>query len=309
MKYILKLLTISVICLQAWTIHAGEISAFADLLYWNISEDTSSTWATVLSDSSGALTIDPANVDFSWHIGFRGGAIYDSQKFWDAKFSWTFVRATTMDYASAPGQILTSEFFSGFISENVFFNANLNWKFVFNMFDLNFGHKFAVADNLTIRPYFGLKGGTINQKIIAGWNAGIYTAQEIVKHNFFGVGPSFGLDSNWHVYKNFSLFADGGLALLWGNWSTNDTYTRPAALLVTPTVITTNMSNMQLGTVMYQYILGLAWKYKGRSSLTVKIGYEMQYWANQLRLPTFQQLPTHGDLTLQGATCRISIDL
>ena len=98
---------------------------------------------------------------------------------------------------------------------------------------------------------------------------------------------------------------------MWGNWKVSDMYNRPGALLgiITPTTITTDLNDAKLGTLMFNYFLGLEWFYRGRSDLSLQLGYEMQFWPNQVRLTMFQQLPTHGDLTLQGATCRIHINL
>ena len=58
---------------------------------------------------------------------------------------------------------------------------------------------------------------------------------------------------------------------------------------------------------MLRYFAGIDWTYEAKASVALKVGYEMQYWMNQLRLPLFQQVPVHGDLTLQGGTCGILI--
>jgi hypothetical protein len=67
------------------------------------------------------------------------------------------------------------------------------------------------------------------------------------------------------------------------------------------------MKDSSLGSLNLNYFLGLEWIHRGDVTITARLGYELQWWANQQRLPTFQQLPMHGDLTLQGLTCGISV--
>lgn len=297
--------------IQSFSIFAEGIAPFADLLVWNISQETSSTWASVTS-SAGTHKVDikAPNVDFNWNLGFRGGVFYEANsKFWDTKFAWTYFKATTNSNIALASQLLFPEFFSGFISDNFFFGGKLDWRFIMNMFDIEFGHKLMIGKSLTIRPSMGIKGGTIYQTVNCDWDALLYTSTEKVKHNFVGLGPSFGIDTEWHIFKELSLFGDFGTAILWGNWQIKDTYTRPfVPLIVSATTITTSMNSSMLGTLMFDYCLGLKWSSTTQPRISIQIGYEMQLWTNQLRIPTFQQLPVHGDLTLQGGTCRIVID-
>ena len=67
------------------------------------------------------------------------------------------------------------------------------------------------------------------------------------------------------------------------------------------------MKDSCLGTPVIRYFLGLEWEREGCVMITGRVGYELQWWANQQRMTTFQQLPMHGDLTLQGLTCGISV--
>ncbi len=299
--------------MQPLSAFAEGFAIFADLLAWQASEETAATWSTIVRESSpNTVDMNATNIGFDWDLGFRGGAAYESaDNFWDSELFWTYFASKTSSNFNVGRQIVLPEFFSGFVSGNIFFGANINWRLTMNTVDLKVGHKFKPSNSFSLRPAIGLKTGTIYQTISTDWYADIYTSTETVKNNFFGIGPSFSLDSNWNVYKNFSIFANISTAFLWGHWTLNDTYARPSAALglVTPTRITTTMNQTQLGTIMFDYILGLEWTHKGRSNVTFQLGYEMQFWANQLRFTTFQQLPVHGDLTLQGGTCRIRVDL
>lgn len=293
--------------------YATEVSPFIDLLIWDASEQTEGIWSSITtSPSVNTINASPQFVEFKWEPGLRGGFLFHSDPcFWDSKIYWTYF-STSKGYNFPPvGQTLTSQFFSGFLSLDVFFGADLNWDLAMNMLDYTASHAFKLSDNLIFRPAIGVKAGTIRQNIHVTWDAVIYEATETVKNNFAGVGPTLGLDLQWELFENFVLVGDLSAAWMWGNWKGRDVYNRPGAALglISPATITSYLNNSKLGTMMFNYFLGLEWVYEGRSTLTFKLGYEMQLWANQLRLISFQQLPLHGDLTLQGATCRIYIDL
>lgn len=311
MKKKLANILLIVTSIQSWSANAEGLSMLAELLVLQASQETASTWASVLKSSGRTLDFDATNIKFGWHTGFRGGLLYTLEHdCWDVGLYWTHVPAKASKNFSIGDQIVVPEFFSGFLSRNFFFGANLNWKLAMNMVDIEVGRTLNVSESLTIRPSIGVKGGTINQAINADWNAGFFTATESLKNNFSGVGPSVGINSKWNLINALSVFGDFSTAFLFGNWRVKDTYSRPSALngLVTPTTITTSMNNPKLGTLMYKFRMGFEWVYESRFPLTLQLGYEMQFWPNQLRLTTFQQLPVHGGLTLQGGICQFRID-
>ena len=297
--------------LYALSASAQGVSVFADLLNWQASEETATSWATIVSDDANQVThFSPKSVSFNWNRGFRGGIIYHADcPNWDAKLYWTYFPSSASMNFPVRDQVVIPGFFSGFLSGDIFFGAMTNWNLVMNMIDLEVSHAFNIGKSFTLRPAIGLKGGTINQTMKSKWEAVLYTATEKVKNNFSGAAPSFGLDAQWKLCGGFNLVGNLSTALMWGRWNDTDTYQRPAAFLVSPTTITTSMNHSMLGVLMLGSFVGLEWVHKGNCNVAVKLGYEVQYWANQLRFTTFQQLPTHGDLTFQGGTCGICIDL
>lgn len=305
------LLLISILPIAA---KAASLKPFLDLLAWHAYESNSS-WATTLTFPNNTTHVIQSNGNFNTRPGLRVGFLYapEQDHFWDTKFYWTYFSASTTKHIPVGDQIVTSLFFSGsfFISTDLFFGGSANWQLVMNMFDLEASHDFKPIPTLTFTPKVGVKGGSINQDIDAEWDAIIYTSTEKVTNHFTGIGPSFGLDTKWNVYQDLNLVGTISAAFMYGRWNVNDTYKRPAAFfgLITPTTISTSMNKSKLGTLMMDYYLGLEWTHQGRSRVTVQLGYEMQYWANQLRLVAIQQLPTLGDLTIQGASCGITIDL
>lgn len=258
------------------------------------------------------LSIKVSDLDFKGNTGIRTGILIQPEDHpIDSKFYWTHFSTKAKNRIPIRSQQIISEFFSGFYSLNVFFGARMKWGIDMNMVDYAASHTFQVGDNLKLIPSLGVKGGYIKQDINVNWDAIIYTSQEKVINNFRGIGPSFSILGEWEIWQNVNLIADLSAALMWGTWNVRDTYTRPQNLnlLILPTTITTSMNHTKLGTAMYQYFLGLEYHNQSKLNFKLKAGYEMQYWASQLRLVTFQQLPTHGDLTFQGATCGIIVYL
>ncbi len=75
--------------------------------------------------------------------------------------------------------------------------------------------------------------------------------------------------------------------------------------------VSVNMKKSTLGALMLRGFLGIGWDVdfnKDRSHFATQLGYEMQLWVNQLRLPTSQLIQLHGDLTLQGVTFNCRFD-
>lgn len=294
-------------------IHAANITPSIDVLVWYASQETASFWSSVVTEPVlNEMVYTPPNNQFHWEPGFRIGFLYaPGDHYWDSSIEWTYFASKKENNLRLAEQIIAPEFFSGFLSKDLFFGADLHWKLTINMIDVKASHLFNVGKAFTLRPAIGIKAGTIRQNINTTWDAVIYVSTENLKHHFTGIGPSFGLESQWHVYPTLSLIGNFSTAFMWGNWNIEDIYNRPRDFLglITPTTISTEISHSKLGTMMLSYFLGIQWQIAAKYPITFKAGYETQLWANQLRLTTFQILPLHGDLTLQGGTCRIQIDL
>lgn len=309
MKNLLKYIIALTLAAHSISAAALQVTPFAELLVWHASQEPASAWASVITASPESFT--PKNNNFGWDPGFRGGIAFAPESYFDTQFYWTYFGTESKDKIPLGAHIITPEFFSGFVSDNFFFGAQQDWNMTINLLDLEISHAFNVTQNFTLRPSVGIKGASINQKIDTLWQADIYNATEKVKSNYLGIGPSFGLRGVWDFAKTFAFVADVSTAFMWGKWDVTDTYKRPyVPLSLTPdaTTIKTELNDSELGTLMLQYFVGLKWSPDAFPRVNVELGYEMQYWANQLRLITFQQLPTHGDLTLQGGTCSFSID-
>lgn len=285
---------------------ALEVTPFAELLVWHASQQPTSSWATVSSLSVDHITEE--NNEFGWDTGFRGGFAFKPDGFFDIKLYWTYFSTDNTEKIPLGLHLVLPQYFSGFLSEDIFFGAQQDWRLMLNMFDLEMSHQFNIRDNISLRPMIGIKAATMSQDINVLWQAELYNATEKVTSDYWGVGPNLGIGGAWDMTKNLSFMTNLSTAFMWGTWNGSDVYKRPDIIGIDGTTIKTSMSETELGTLILQYFVGLNWSPEILPGLTVGLGYEMQYWANQVRIITFQQLPTHGDLTIQGATCRFSFD-
>lgn len=312
-KNIINIWLLALLSVPTLSVHAATVHPFVDVLYWKASE-ASTAWATTLEPLADPSHVIQSYINSGNNLGFKAGLTYDTDnQFWNTTLYWTHYGSNTSKTIPLNSQVVTSLFFSGsyFISEDVFFGATGKWQMQMNIFDINASHPFKPTPALTLTPRVGIKGGTIDQDINITWNAILYNSNEKVTNNFTGIGPSFGLDSTLNIYKGVNLVGNIATAIMYGRWNGTDTYYRPPYVLglIPEQTITTSMTNSYLGTMMMDYYLGLEWVHEGQSRVTLRLGYEMQYWANQLRFITLEQFPISGDLTLQGATCGITIDL
>lgn len=304
----------------------NEWNIFGDLLVWRASQETEGQWANVLTIKSLSLTeFEGVNFAFDWDAGFRLGAGYqcNNNSSWDVKFYWTRYHTDAHDsIGSAAGQVVTNDFFAGFISEftgadeSIAISADIQWALHYDMLDLELGHTCCITPNLFLRPFLGLKGGWINQSIHSQWENilteapfTLFSSKENLRNDFWGIGPSAGVYSRWNLLRCgshcFSLLGNASTAMMWGTWGISDKYSSTI-----PQNTRVPIQTSHLGALMLQGFLGCGWEtdiMQGRYHVAARLGYEMQIWFNQLRIPTFQQLMLHGDLTLQGGTFNFSI--
>lgn len=294
---------------------AEQLAPFADVLAWQASQETSSVWASVISSdpATSTETFTPAQVDFDWNAGLRAGFEFTpDESLWSSQLYWTYFPTEQTASIADGAHLILPESFSGFISgldAFLFTAASIEWELDYNTIDLVAGRDIPLTETLSIRPTLGLKAAIINQSIQTDWQnplIGLHATGD-VQHDYWGLGPAFGIDGRWEMKESgFSLVGSFSGAFMNGVWNVTDRFQHDPFLIYPGETITTSVKDSALGTLMLRYFFGLRWSRPGHVSTAVHLGYELEWWANQQRLPTFQQLPMHGDLTLQGASCGVS---
>lgn len=296
----------------------GSSFAFADLLYWQLQEVGADNWAEIIAPAGNEQSIQVLGVPFDWDPGFRIGAGYRSEtNHWDSVIYYTWYKTQGRDQVSATSGGVHSpnlgNFFVGDtdatgLSGPYYKSAGIEWNFLFNTFDWELGRTFYFEKKYTLRPSIGLKAAIIDQAINSNWVDPIgnlpptpfTSATEDLDNNFWGLGPSLGLNASWILYHSsnhaLSLVGDFSGAFLWGQWQFSDVYHNDE-----PVTISINSDSMSTASTMGRGYIGLNWEgVIKKANLNIRLGYESQVWLNQLRFYSFNMGRQNNPLYLQG---------
>lgn len=303
---------------------------FANLLVWTAREAGADCWAEILTLTTSSSKNDLIAVDFRWDPGFRVGVGYGMNRDqWDtqAYYTWFHTRGTE-SISSLPGTI-HSGFLGNFYVSNpnglglsgpAYESAYVDWTIHYDIVDWELGRQFWVSRSLALRPFVGIKGGWINQSMHSTWENPAFngsqfvnpqffnTGVEKVKNDFWGIGPSIGINTKWNLFTGsfqlFNLLGDFSGALMWGHWTFDDTFDNDIGQH-----IFVGMDNINSGATTIRAFMGFGWEVcLKRCHLSTKLGYESQFWLDQLQFYSFIQGRLSNVLTLQGGTLELSLD-
>lgn len=307
---------------------------FADALYWHA--DVGNTdWSAKLPTDAGNPTQKTGTVhhlDFKWSWGFKVGiGVNMDHDMWDSNlyYTWFHTENSNSIGPTETQQDVVTWVPPGFSQLN---SASHNWSIHFSMFDWELGRWYYVSKNLALRPHVGVKGGWINQerKTKASrtqdqQGALVTTHLDAqIKNNFWGVGPSIGLNTMWvlgnagsNMDHRFSLFGDAAGSLMYGHFDNNDSFLLSSASSPTTSRFKYDNLSRNLAVAMLQGVMGLSWDTafnRGRNHFMMKVGYEFQYWFRQNQfLYSFDfaeksSMRYSDDLALQGLTVDFRFD-
>lgn len=305
----------------------GAAFAFAEALIWQVGEANADNWGQILGPTGTAQTIQFLDVPFKWSPGFRVGIGYsDKENPWSILLYYTRYDTQGTSQASTGSGTLHSAFSSNFYANNSqgnglsgpdYHQAGIQWDVILNNLDLELSQQIKIDEMLDLSPFLGLKAGMINQDIHTTWqnpyppsgssSATFTSATEQISNHFKGLGPSLGLQSNWHLYTapTYTLNLVGHLsgALLWGNWTMTDVYQND-----TPETISTVNDSLSSAATMARAYLGIGWSSViNKANVDLLLSYEEQVWFNQLQYYSFDLGKTNDALYLQGVVLSFGI--
>lgn len=301
-------------------------SVFLDFLMWQTREVSDDNWAQIISPAAAHQQIQFLNVPFQFDPGVRVGIRYNHpENPWNTQFYYTGYKTTGRNHAQVNSEEIHSTFAGNFYANNLagngisgpyYHQAGIQWNIVLNALDLEIGRTSTINERLSLRPFTGLKAAMIHQKINTRWYSPyepttllnptptpittFSSAREDMTNDFNGIGPSAGLDSTWNLYKTnrntVSLIGNFSGAFLWGHWRLGDQYRNN-----TPVSITVLNDSLSTAAPMTKAYLGLEWvNASAPGQFNVRLGYEGQFWFNQLRYYTFSIGKTNDALFMQG---------
>lgn len=183
----------------------GFISA--DLLYWRAFENgldvcvPQSETNTVLPGGVVTSTFKGKARDprFNWNPGFRLGTGFNlGCSKWDVAAYWTHFYSNSHGGGNRP-----------------------HWKIHFDTVDVIVGYDCDLFCCFTIKPFAGLRGAGIRQRLrIRDLSTSPIAESSHTrnKERFFGIGPLIGLEGDWWLGCGFSLYANASVGWLYGNF-------------------------------------------------------------------------------------------
>ncbi len=204
--------------------------------------------------------------------------------------------------------------------DNSIRTANSRWDLSYNVIDLSLGRNYFISQYLTLRPFFGFRGAWINQT----WRVE-YTLPDNVQavdatratmrnnQDYWGFGMLTGLDTGWHFTKEFSIYGDFDLALLWSNFQTTRRDADSSLIAESaPEQVNVNTVN-DFHTVKPVMSLEMGLRYETWFSdddyhFLIQAGWSEAVWSNFNQLFSLLEQGSHGDFTLQGLTVKARFD-
>ncbi len=293
---------------------------FLDILVWNANEGGADNWAKTITapsvQQSNVLYDAPFNVNTGVRIGFGH---HFNQGAFDVTLAYTTFQTQA---ANSVNGIVYSSFDGNYFADNTngaafgpnYHGANIRWQLFFNTLDLNLGHTFKLDQALQLHPYMGLKAASINQKIYTNWlnptTPTVFTAAiEDLKQNFWGIGPTVGVETTWPLlqctHQSFDIVGNIAAGLLWGHWNFNEVYANNA-----PLVVNVYQQSLTSAAAMTDGVLGLQWNYQYNAALiSVRLAYEAQVWFNQVRFYELDGGRLHDPMSLQGGNLEFRLNI
>lgn len=331
----------------------------AEFLYWNSSiSNMPYAVKNVLLDTNSVVNPNLAEltpktvyqVDTSWDPGARVGlGVVTSHDGWDLYADWTYFYTSETDSKSvAPfviGQfgnntvnpIGTEALYNPWATTvsgtfSVFNHIASKWSLLFNQLDLTLGRKYWISQNLTLHPFVGVRGhwSRLHFRLRSRYNnnpdpTGTQTIDrnDRLKQKVWSVGLLGGLNTAWHMTKSFSIFAQGDVALTYGQFNGRHQFsyhrtddTGAVTFDFNPTI-----DFEEIYALITTLDLALGLRYETTFSndsyrFQLDLGWENHIWINYNKLmanatnDTTLYRPNQqvGDLTMSGIVTRVRFD-
>jgi hypothetical protein len=154
-------------------------------------------------------------LDFDYHSGFKVafGTNLNHDN-WMAIVEYT--RLHTRDHVSASADGVTYNLFSNWEIRDPFTSFTSvtgHWNFGYDMIDLSFGRPCYVGTHLTFKPFFGLRGGWIDQHLDSQCSSATNLLNSWNKSDSWLVGPRAGVGMNWLLGAGFRMLANAAGSL------------------------------------------------------------------------------------------------
>ncbi len=290
-----------------------------DAIIWNVHE---SGLANVIRNEDSALICDDGDVlnpDFQWGVGFKAGIGYRfPHKLWELGLELTrlHIKAPTRKKAHEgdvffPTWTNTAADGPGNVQE-----VDGRWRLHFGTLDLMLARGFYPVDDILIRPAIGLRGAIVRQKYQFLYKGGsLFPDSEDwvnMKNKFMGGGPRIALETQWYFVRDWSVYALGGISLIYGDFYVHQTEKAEIGTRQRLKVF----DRFQDISAATDLLIGLAYNgvWRKNAFWQVHFGWEQHVFFDQnhlLRFVSEQQggyVTTSGNIALQGFDVGIRLE-
>jgi hypothetical protein len=194
-------------------------------------------------------------------------------------------------------------------------NACGKWKVRFNRLDLELGREFFVSKWLTLRPFMGLTGLILTQHYNIDYEGGNYVPAgqrffHKMRNQYRGGGLRGGFNSQWDLAKDWSIYGNFALNLLYGKFEIDQrSFSR-----VTATGVETRRyqidNHFRMTRPVTDLALGLQWEHAFADDsffMNIHAGWEQHYFWGQNQFMRFLSnsgstgyVDNQGDFALDG---------
>jgi hypothetical protein len=282
--------------------------------------------------------LDPIS---EWQSGFQVGIgyIFPQRSQWDVLLNWTWFHSNASNSTSLNGPLVATKTLRPtwlpFLMGPQVLDAAAQWGLKYDTLDLLLGRDFFLGKWLSFHPQAGVRAAHIHQDYQAtyhgvyddGMGGSIFLGETSFDANwtYNGMGVRFGTDGEWHINSYFSLVANGFLSILYGRYHLQESF-QGGFPVGNPTplreIINLNQHYYRLRTALETEIGFRSQTFFNNDKRRVVLGayYGFSYWLRQNEMVNqflvfnttgdvfLTNLPTSGDLQLQGLRIELEVD-
>ena len=295
---------------------------YAEALYFKAIEDSLKYAERIPQNATFRPKTSSVEQNFCYDPGVRLGLIFPIfPSKWQLETSWMYFHANPSerhakddDYGILASLLIPTWGATG----NAFVNkVSGRWKMTMNTVDMKLERMFMPIKRFYVTPSGGLMAGFIQQSVNVHYqDIRIDFPEDNTPHkvhghsNMWSLGPVLGVEFGCSFPSHFSLFFNGSIAALVGQFSLKTKY---RDFIDAPSSSRIEIRDHERrGFLVEQFQAGISkkWLYcKWGCELT--LGWEFQDWGRQMRLNWFNSFsvpPTGADLTLYGPFLKFMVD-
>lgn len=305
-----------------------DFYATGSFIYWQPIQENMNLG--VISDSSGTTDLvngKEVGVNWKYQPGFQLGiGMDDACGQWGSYIEYTWFEAKesvkkNLDINNAAINLLPARQIPDFLNPQYKYGAE-KWTLKMNLIDWDISKRYAICEQLSLRPFVGLRGAFIDQSIhveylnftedyLAIWPS-TFTHQQ--SHSW-GVGPRVGLYSEYNLGDGFRLYAEEEVDLLYTQYKLKS---HQYSAIAFPSQYIVKQKNADYLRTHLQIDLGFGWStFCGNDGyhidLSADYNFQAFYDQNMFRSISSTQavgkstLP-NGNLYIHGLTASVRID-